>query len=46
MGFNGEKWWACPKCGSTTKIEENRRECTQCEWSVEIPMKRGCETHG
>jgi len=43
MGFNGEKWWSCPKCGGQTEIEGNIRECTQCDWSVEIPMHTECE---
>jgi len=39
MGFNGSKWWSCPKCGETTEVEDNVRSCTRCEWSVTIPMK-------
>lgn len=39
MGFNGEKWWACPDCGGTTEVHENTRECTQCDWSYTIPMQ-------
>jgi len=39
MGFNGEKWWACPDCGGTTEVNENTRECTQCDWSYTIPMQ-------
>jgi len=39
MGFNGEKWWSCPNCGSQTKvdIDEQTRSCEECEWSVTIP---------
>lgn len=43
--MTGDDWHDCPVCGADTKIDMTPfdaaaiRECTACEWSVEIPHK-------